>query len=57
MYNLLSAYAELDPEIGYTQGMNFLVALIFIAVGDEVLAFVLLTKVMYDLNWRECYKD
>jgi hypothetical protein len=37
--------------------MNFLAGLLFVATGDEVVAFVLLTKVMFDLNWRECYQD
>ena len=57
IYNILSAYAELDPGIGYTQGMNFLAALLYLATGDETVAFVLLTKVMLDLNWRACYQD
>jgi hypothetical protein len=57
IYNILVAYSELDPEIGYTQGMNFLIALLYIAVGDEVIAFTLLVKVMFDLNWREVYRD
>lgn len=57
IYNILTAYARFDPEIGYTQGMNFLAALIFQAVGDEVIAFAVLLKVMYQHNWRDCYKD
>ena len=42
IYNLLTAYAELDKDLGYTQGMNFLVAMIFVAVQDEVMAFSVL---------------
>jgi len=37
--------------------MNFLAALLLLAVNDEVLAFVLLGKVMKDLKWREVYLD
>ena len=37
--------------------MNFLAALLYLATGDETVAFVLLTKVMLDLNWRACYQD
>ena len=37
--------------------MNFLAALLLLAVNDEVLAFVLLEKVMKDLKWREVYLD
>jgi len=32
LYRLLTAYSHLDPEVGYTQGMNFLAALL-LAVG------------------------
>jgi hypothetical protein len=52
IYNILVAYAEFDSEIGYTQGMNFLVALIYAAVEDEVVVFGLLCKVMFERNWR-----
>ena len=37
--------------------MNFLAALLYLAVGDEIIAFNLLIKVMHDLNWREVYLD
>ena len=37
--------------------MNFLAALLYVAVGDEVIAFALLIKVMNDLRWREIYAD
>ncbi len=37
--------------------MNFLAALLYAAVRDEVLAFGLLMKAMFELNWREVYKD
>lgn len=57
IYNLLAAYSEIDKEIGYTQGMNFLVALILLAVDDEVLAFVLFRNIMQNLKWRQVYKD
>jgi hypothetical protein len=37
--------------------MNFVAALLFAAVQDEVIAFGLLCKVMFELNWRDVYKD
>ena len=37
--------------------MNFLASLLYIAVRDELIAFALLTKAMFQLNWREVYKD
>ena len=39
LYNLLKVYALiLDPIVGYTQGMNFIAALILLHVPNEVLA-------------------
>ena len=35
IYNILTAYAEFDVETGYTQGMNFLAALLYVAVRNE----------------------
>ena len=32
IFNILVAYAETDQELGYTQGMNFLVGSIYMAV-------------------------
>ena len=46
IFNILSAYAETDKQLGYTQGMNFLTGLIFIAVQDEVITFTILQRVM-----------
>lgn len=46
IYNLLVAFSEHDKELGYTQGMNFLVGIIFTAVQDEVMAFSILEKLM-----------
>ena len=46
IYNLLAAYAELDEELGYTQGMNFLVAMVYVAVRDEEIAFCVFRRIM-----------
>ena len=37
--------------------MNFLAALFYLAVGDEVIAFALMQKAMFDLKWRQVYLD
>jgi hypothetical protein len=37
--------------------MNFLAALIYLAVADEVIAFTLLVKAMFDKEWRKVYLD
>ena len=46
---MLAAYAKHAPEVGYCQGMNYLVGLILIGVDyDEVSAFVTLEKLLGD---------
>eukprot|EP00941_MAST-03F_sp_MAST-3F-sp1_P001515 g1515.t1 len=45
MKHVLFAYANYDPALGYTQGMNFVVAM-FLAYMDEEEAFWLLVAVM-----------
>ena len=37
--------------------MNFLAALLYIAVNDEVIAFAIMTKIMFEYNWRDVYSD
>lgn len=43
---MLVAYAELDRDLGYTQGMNFIAASVFVAMQDEILAFAVLQRLM-----------
>lgn len=53
LYNVLTAYAKHNPEVGYCQGMNYLVGLILIGVNyDEVTAFMILERLMgkYELS-------
>lgn len=58
IYNILAAYAEEDHEIGYTQGMNFLVGLLYVALGfDESLTFSVFIRIMKDLEWRDIYSN
>ena len=47
LYNLLKVYALiLDPEIGYTQGMNFIAAIVLMHVQNEVLACHIFMKIL-----------
>ena len=46
VFNILSAYAEQDPDLGYTQGMNFIAAILYVAIQDEVLAFTIMQRLM-----------
>lgn len=56
LYNLLKVYALLiEPEIGYTQGMNFIAALILMHVPDEVLACRIFIEVLNKNEWVRMY--
>lgn len=47
LYNLLKVYALiLDPTVGYTQGMNFIAAIILMHVPNEALACQIFTKLL-----------
>jgi len=53
---LLKVYALiLDPEIGYTQGMNFIAAMILMHVPNEVLACNIFMKILSKDNWARMY--
>jgi hypothetical protein len=53
---ILCAYAGFDTEVGYCQGMNFIVATILLTQEDELMCFYTFLHVMRDKNWREIYK-
>ena len=56
LYNLLKVYALiLDPEIGYTRGMNFIAAMILIHIPNEVLACQIFMKVLLKDYWARMY--
>jgi len=57
---MLAAYAQDDPELGYTQGMNFVAACIFLAVQDEYIAYAIFRKLLISkeqggCDWRRFY--
>jgi hypothetical protein len=53
---ILCAYAGIDTEVGYCQGMAFIAAAIMITQQDELTSFCTFFQVMRDKNWRELYK-
>lgn len=57
LFNVLKAYSILDSEVGYCQGLSFIVGILLIHVNnDEEKAFDLLKFLLIDLNFREQYK-
>jgi len=55
LYKLSKAYSIYDEEVGYCQGLSFLIASLLLHVPEEQ-AFNLLVKIMYRYEVREIYK-
>ena len=51
---VLRAYAVMDPEVSYTQGMSFIVALFLLFLSEEE-AFWLFVTLLTQYNYREFY--
>ncbi|XP_012282436.1 rab GTPase-activating protein 1-like isoform X2 [Orussus abietinus] len=56
LYRINKAYAVHDEEVGYCQGLSFLVASLLLHMPEEQ-AFCVLVKLMYDYGLRDLYKD
>jgi hypothetical protein len=55
MRGVLHAYAAFDPEIGYTQGLNFIAALLLTYISNPAKAFGALVVLMKARGLRELY--
>ena len=55
LFNVLIAYANKDKEVGYTQGLNYIVALLLFFIKDEEQVFWCLYSLMQKRNWRQVY--
>ena len=56
LFNILLAYANYDNEVGYVQGMNYIVALLLFYLPDqEQDVFWGLHQLMQRRNWRLVY--
>ncbi|KAJ3284376.1 GTPase-activating protein [Borealophlyctis nickersoniae] len=54
LFNVIKAYSLYDPEIGYCQGIAFIVGPLLLNMPDEE-AFCVLVRLMKDYNLRELY--
>ena len=48
--NILCAYANYDPEVGYCQGMGFIVGCLLIQIRHEELSFWAFVQIMNEFN-------
>lgn len=51
LFNVLKAYSLYDPQVGYCQGLPFVVAVLLLNMPDEQ-AFCLLVRLMYSYDLR-----
>ncbi|EIM82705.1 RabGAP/TBC [Stereum hirsutum FP-91666 SS1] len=51
LFNVLKAYSLYDPQVGYCQGLPFVVAVLLLNMPDEE-AFCLLVRLMYSYDLR-----
>lgn len=54
LFRVLKAYAELDPDVGYIQGMSFITAILLTYMSEEN-AFWVLVKVIQRDGMRDFY--
>lgn len=53
LFNVLKAYANYDNEVGYVQGLNYVVGLMLYFIGDEEQVFWCLFNLMQGRwGWR-----
>lgn len=48
--NILFAYSNYDPEVGYCQGMGFIVGCLIMQIKQEEIAFWAFVQIMYEYN-------
>ena len=55
LFNLLKAYANYDPEVGYCQGMGFIAGLLLMNIPSEAQAFWTFVQIMTEKDWRSIF--
>lgn len=53
--NVCLAYSNYDSDLGYTQGLCFIITPLILTLNSEVEVFSLLVKLMHDYNLRSFY--
>jgi hypothetical protein len=55
LYNVLNAFAMYDREVGYCQGINYIVAMLLKQLENEEDSFYCLVHIMHVHDWRGCF--
>lgn len=57
LYNILKAYGETDPDVGYSQGTNFIVFSLLSNIKSAKDAYWIFFQIMFDKCWRFLYTN
>lgn len=59
LHSILKAYSLFDDELGYSQGMAFLAAMLMLHIEDEEMVFWCLVRIMFspEFNVRALYSE
>jgi hypothetical protein len=58
LFNVLKVYSLYDPDVGYTQGMSFIAAIILMVIEDEALAWTVFVKILsVSSDWRRMFGE
>jgi len=55
MKNIITAYACLDPDVGYCVGYNYTIALLLRFIEDEEMTFWCFVGLMKIIGWRKFF--
>ena len=55
LFNVLKAYGNMDAEVAYCQGTNYIVALLLYHLDSERLVFWVFHQIMNKFHWRFIY--
>ena len=56
LFNVLLAYANYDTEVSYTQGTNYIVALLLFFMKDEEQVFWCFYSLMIKRDYRQIFR-
>lgn len=57
LYNVLLAYSNFDNEVGYVQGINYIIGIMLFYIKDQEQVFWAFVTLMHKQGWRWIYTD
>ena len=57
IFNVIKAFSSYDEDIGYTQGMNFIVGMLLMFTNSERASFWIFVDLMENKEWRNMFTN